>query len=138
MRLGGIVQHGKGRAVCARICDRSLIGRPPSESAKEYAFTHALRRPTANEKGPIARLDWLGDRHPRSSKMRYEIRFGPDICNAPRAVMREAKHVTLVGGCNDQINVVETAIEHSATERKGKRVLFGYKTRNLLRPTRRV
>ena len=87
MRLGSIVQHGKGHAVCARICDRCRVGRPTFESAKEHAFTQALRRPTTNEQSPVARLDWRGDRHSRSGKMGHEIRFGPDVCGTARAVV---------------------------------------------------
>jgi hypothetical protein len=87
MRLGSIVQHGKGHAVCARICDRCCIGRPTSESAKEYAFTQALRRLTTNEQGSIARHDRRGDRHSGSGKMRHEICFGPDVCDTAPAVM---------------------------------------------------
>jgi NADP-dependent 3-hydroxy acid dehydrogenase YdfG len=46
--------------------------------------------------------------------LRHEIRFGPDVRDTARAVMRKAKHVALVGRRHDQIDVIEAAIEHSA------------------------
>ena len=125
MGFGSIVQHGKRCAVCARICNRPWIGRPAFESTKENAFTHSLRRPTMNEQDTIPRLDWCGDRHSRSTEMRYEIRFGLNVRNTACAVMGKAKHVPLVSVGNNQIHVIEAAIQHSATKRKSKRVSFG-------------
>src|SRR6185437_11217613 len=102
------------------------------ESAEKHTFTHSLRRPTANEQFSVSCLHWRGHGHSRSSEMRHEFRFGPDVCGAARAVVRKTKHVTLAAGCNNQIDVVEAAIQHSTMERRGKRVLFGYETRDRL------
>ena len=138
IEASGIVHHRKSRPICARIADGRRIGRAPAESEEEHAFSHALRGPSMNEESAFVRLDWRGDRHSRSSKMRQEVRFGPDIGCTARAMVRKAKDVTLVGRGDDQVNVIEAAIEHSAIKRRAERILFGYELRHGFCPGRRV
>src|SRR5215471_21677827 len=70
--------------------------------------------------------------------MHEEIRFGHDVGGAARAMMRKAKDIALAGRRDDQISVVEAAIEHSAFKRKRECVMLGYELRHGFRPGSRI
>jgi hypothetical protein len=45
-------------------------------------------------------------------------------------MVRKAKDVTLAGRRGDQMNIIETAIEHSAIKRRAERVVFSQELRH--------
>jgi hypothetical protein len=70
--------------------------------------------------------------------MREKARFSLDIGRAADAMMGKTKDITFAVSRDDEIDVVEAAMEHSATRESGDRIVTFDEPRHGVRPRRRV